>query len=210
MYSRKLMTWTRHDCVVRGRSSRETWPNFWVEYLVATLYIPLENFQVIIYISWKLSQKYTKKKCGFFSCNLENYSQIPIIKMESKAAYFLLLTGLFNQCIKCVKLFAINPVGTSLHPPYVLVSAQTVPITHQCLLVVEQQVLIWGWDRLLRREQPLPWWHRTRGNHRTGWTRPCVGHGPWVGGAWLKVFSNHYITAPSSSFFIHSHLGCTH
>ena len=151
-----------------------------------------------------------RKKCVVFFLQPWKLFSNSSIKMESKAAYFLLLTGLFNQCIKCKKLFAINLVGTALHPPYVLVSAQTVLITHQCLLVVEQQVLIWGWDRLLRREQPLPWWHRTRGNHRMGWTRPCVGHGLWVGGAWLKVFSNHYITAPSSSFFIHSHLGCTH
>jgi len=36
------------------KSGRETWSDFWVEYLTATLYIPFENLQVMYLYQLKM------------------------------------------------------------------------------------------------------------------------------------------------------------
>ena len=130
---------------VLQKSSKELWFNFWVGYLIAALYIPFVHLQVM-YLCWleMESQKYKKKKKDFFS-NLEMFSS-SFMKTESMAAYFLPFSGpCLANISKCTKLFAITWVSTALHPPHVLVSALTVPTAHQCLVIAEWWVRVWGW-----------------------------------------------------------------
>lgn len=60
----KAWLWSEdYPSVVREvlqKPSKETWPNFWVEHLIATSYIPFENLQVV-YVGWKQSCKYIEE-----------------------------------------------------------------------------------------------------------------------------------------------------
>lgn len=60
-----------------------------------------------------------------------------VLRMESMAVYFLLFKGLFLASVsKCIQLFAITWVSTTLCPPCALVLAQMVLISHWCVIVV--------------------------------------------------------------------------
>jgi len=90
------------------KSSRETWSSFSVEYLIATLCISFENLQVMYLCQLEKESQINQKKLGFFlqSWNLFSNSRI---KMESKAAYFLLFTvTVFSECMKIHKLIYRN------------------------------------------------------------------------------------------------------
>lgn len=76
-------------------------------------------------------QLYGKKKWCFL-WDIETCSQIPLLIY----LYFAVHRILFSQCIKMIQLFAITCVSPALHTPWPLVSALTVPIEHQCLVVV--------------------------------------------------------------------------
>jgi len=92
--------------------------------LIATLYIPFENSQVLYFgFGWVFSVSFSQ------SWNLFSNS---CVQTESKVAYFSQFTGLcFATVLNCTQLFAITWVSTALHPPHDLVSAQAVPIVHQ-------------------------------------------------------------------------------
>lgn len=107
------------------------------------------------------------------------------IIMESKADYFLLFIVLcLVRLWKCLKLFAITWVTTTLWPPCVLVSACTVLIMHQCLVVADLSVLLTnGGTPSLSGVESLPWWHSGRElttvqQHRLCW--PLAACRPWM------------------------------
>ena len=104
------MTWTRCDC------SRETWPDFWVECLITTLYIPYQNLQLMFLSRLKMKLQIYKNKKIISFCNLETSSQILIPQWKAWLHGFFLFT---DQCLdnvpKCLKFFAITWAGAALH-----------------------------------------------------------------------------------------------
>jgi len=138
------------------KSGRETLSEFWVEWLIVTLYIPFENVQIMHLCWWKMKSRIYKKKLIIF---------FAILKLVLKFLYhsgkhgwtFLLLSGLCLANIsKCIKLFAITWVRAALFPLPVLVSAQiglTARLCLRCLVVAKSCVLI-----VIACWQ-LPWWH---------------------------------------------------
>lgn len=52
------------------KSGRETWSDFWVECLIATLHIPFENLQVMSFCWLKMELQICQKSWQLF-CNLE-------------------------------------------------------------------------------------------------------------------------------------------
>jgi len=86
-------------------SGRETWSDFWVECLIAALYIPLENSQVI-YVIRKQNHKYTR--------NLMSFSAVlkPILRFLNQNGkhgytFFRCSQDCLAQVSKYIKLFAI-------------------------------------------------------------------------------------------------------
>lgn len=78
--------------------------------------------------------------------------------------FFSVHRTMFSQCIKMCKVFCHNWIWhcTALHSPHILVSAQTVPNTHQCCCFWAVSGF-WGWARPLSKSELLPWWCRAGG-----------------------------------------------
>lgn len=99
---------------VLQKPSKNTWSNTRVEYLIATLFVPFENMQVI-YVNCKCICK--RKFIFLFFGNLETWSQIPVSKWKTHLHIFLLLIGPCSASIpKCIQLFVINWVSTAPSP----------------------------------------------------------------------------------------------
>lgn len=109
------------------------WSNFWIGYLIATLYVPFENFWVKFLYQWK-TETQIYQKLVIFSAILKSILKSPI-KTENKTAYFSLFAGL---CLGEISKLAIICHNLNEHcPPCALISAQTAPIAHPCLVVAE-------------------------------------------------------------------------
>jgi len=124
------------------------WSNFWIGYLIATLYVPFENFWVKFLYQWK-TEPQIYQKLVIFSAILKSILKSPI-KTENKTAYFSLFAGL---CLGEISKLAIICHNLNEHcPPCALISAQTAPIAHPCLVVAEWWVCAWGQAGLLGKE----------------------------------------------------------
>ena len=110
---------------------------------------PIWKFAGNVFISTGngVTNKHTHAHKIAFLGNLESYSQIPLSKWKT-AYFFLLFTEqCFANVIKHILLFTITQVSTSLCAPHVLVSAQTVLITHRCVIVAHPELGLatqWG------------------------------------------------------------------
>lgn len=129
--------------------------------------------------------------------NLESCSQIPLSERKARLHNFHCsqncvypmyqnayhhLPSLYN----C----GVSTVLTVLF--HVLVSAQTVRITHWCLIFAEQWLCAQGQPRLFRREETKLWWQRAGSSHgRILLVCKCpVGHGLDVSARVLVTFIN--------------------
>lgn len=132
------MTWKRCGCEVKDISlvreglsklGKEMWSDIGVEYLIATVYNPFENLQVMDYVNWKMESQIYPKMYDFFSY-LETRSQICLSEWKAWQCTFHSSQDCLSNVSQCIQLFAITCVSTVPHLLCVLVSAYRVLITH--------------------------------------------------------------------------------
>ena len=166
----KLCLWSKgYFFLVREvlrKSGKETWSDFWVEYLIATSCIPFENSQIMYSYQPKWCQKHELVIFIFifyFFCNLETF-----IKTEGTAVYSSPFRALRLAIVsKCIQLCAITWVSTAQH----------------CLIAHRRFGCCWAMGSCpgpLHRAEPPPWWCRAERSRIASCAGPQVGH------AWFK------------------------
>ena len=135
------VTWGVLLCVKRWliKSGKETWSDFWVENLIATQYIPFENFQVV-YLCWLEMESQIYKKVDNFFCNPETCSHIPLSQQKARLHIFTVYRTVFSQCIEFHKIICHN-LSWHCTVTHALVSAQVEFMEHAHLMLR-------GWSRL--------------------------------------------------------------